>query len=168
MRGDVMTRFLLALFALCASFAAAPSADALVCGVLGCTCNVSATTLDFGDINPLEGAQSAEGEVTVDCTGIAELFPSILVRMQSGLHGTISARKMRAANGDLLNYNIYTTDQYGTVWGNGTTGLPVNVSGGVLAVGHWTVDRAVHAVVTPTTATRPGNYSDTVIVRIDW
>lgn len=163
-----MIRFALACIAFCVVFAAKP-ADALVCGILGCTCNVSATTLDFNNINPLEGAQEAEGEVTVDCTGLAELFPSILVRMQAGQNGTIAARKMRASSGDLLDYNIYTNDQYGTVWGNGTTGgLPVNVSGGLLALGHWTVNRTVHGVVSPTTATRPGNYSDTVVIRIDW
>jgi len=163
-----MKRFLLACFTLCAAFVATP-ADALVCGIFGCTCNVSATTLDFENISPLDGAQTAEGEVTVDCTGLAELFPSILVRMQGGVHGTISARKMRSASGDLLDYNIFTTDQHTAVWGNGTTGgLPVSVSGGVLAVGHWTVHRTVHGVVVPTTATRSGNYTDTVIIRIDW
>lgn len=162
-----MIRLLLICFAFCVAFIT-PPADALVCGILGCSCNVSATTLAFGNINPLDGAQTAEGEVTVDCTGLAELFPSILVRMQSGMYGTISARKMRSAAGDLLDYNIYTTDQYGTIWGNGTTGTPVNVSGGVLAIGHWTVHRPVNAVVSPTTSTRPGAYSDTVVVRIDW
>lgn len=163
-----MIRFVLACIAFCVVFAAKP-ADALVCGIFGCTCNVSATTLDFGNINPLAGADTAEGEVTVDCTGLAELFPSILVRMQAGQHGAISARKMRATSGDLLDYNIYTTDQYGTVWGNGTTGgQPVSVSGGLLALGHWTVQRTVHGVVSPTTATRPGAYTDTVVIRIDW
>ncbi|MEZ5958917.1 MAG: spore coat protein U domain-containing protein [Hyphomonadaceae bacterium] len=163
-----MTRFLAACVALCATFLA-PPADALVCGVLGCTCNVSATTLDFGSMSPLDGAQTAEGEVTIDCTGLAELFPSILVEMQSGVHGTINARKMQSSSGDLLDYNIYTTDQHVVVWGNGTTGgSAVNVSGGILALGHWTVDRTFYGVVGPTTATRPGSYSDTVIVRIDW
>lgn len=161
-------RFVLACIAFCVVFSAAP-ANALVCGIFGCTCNITATTLDFEQINPLDGAQTAEAELTVDCTGLAELFPSILVRMQAGQNGTIAARKMRSSSGELLNYNIYTTDQYGTVWGNGTTGgLPVNVSGGLLAVGHWTVHRTVHGVVSPTVATRPGAYSDTVVIRIDW
>lgn len=163
-----MTRILLACITFCAAFAAAP-ANALVCGIFGCSCNVSATTLDFEQISPLEGAQTAEAEVTVDCTGLAELFPSIAVRMQAGQYGTIAARRMRSPSGHYLNYNIYTTDQYGTVWGNGTTdGQPVNVSGGLLALGHWTVSRAVHGVVSPTTATQPGVYTDTVVVRIDW
>lgn len=162
-----MMRFVLACIAFCVVFFSAP-ANALVCGIFGCTCNVTATTLDFEQLDPLDGAQPAEAELTVDCTGVAELFPSILVSMQSGQHGTIAARKMRASAGDLLDYNIYTSDQYSAVWGNGTSGLPVTVSGGILAVGHWTVDRAIHGVVSPTVATRPGAYSDTVVIRIDW
>ncbi|MFN3465407.1 MAG: spore coat protein U domain-containing protein [Terricaulis sp.] len=163
-----MMRLLLACIAFYMALAATP-ADALVCGIFGCSCSVSATTLDFEQINPLGGAQTAEGEVSVDCTGLAELFPSILVRMEAGQYGTIAARRMRSASGQYLDYNIYTTNQYVTVWGNGTTGgQPVNVSGGLLALGHWTVSRAFHGVVSPTTATQPGVYTDTVVVRIDW
>jgi len=164
-----MMRFLITgiVFAL-AWFATAPPANALICGIFGCVCNVSATTLDFQDLNPLDGAQTAEGEVTVDCTGLAELFPSMAVRMQSGAHGTISARKMRSAAGDLLDYNLYTTTQYNTIWGNGTTGVAATLSGGLLAIGHWTATRSVYGVVTPTIATKPGSYTDTVVIRIDW
>lgn len=162
-----MMRFLFATLAFCTAWIAAP-ADALVCGILGCSCNVTATPLDFDNISPLDGAQDSEGEVTIDCTGLAELFPSMLVRIQAGTHGSIAARKMRSPAGDLLDYNIYTTDTRNVVWGNGTTGSPVNVSGGILALGHWTVSRSVYGRVTPTVATRPGHYADTVVVRIDW
>ena len=163
-----MTRLLLACFTLIFTMAAAPRADALICNLGGCSCDVTATTLGFGNINPLSGNQTAEGEVTVDCTGLLELFPTMLVRMQSGANGTISARKMKSPAGDLLSYNIYTTDRHSSVWGNGTSGLAVTVSGGLLAIGHWTVNRRVYGVVSPTTSTRPGAYTDTVVVRIDW
>lgn len=144
-------------------------ADALVCSILGCSCTVTADPLDFGDINPLDGAQNGEGEIEVDCTGIAELHPTMVVRMQSGDHGTIPARKMKMDNANYyLDYNIYTTSQRNTVWGNGTTGSTVTVTGNLLVIGHWVQARAVHALVSPTTATRPGEYSDHVVVRIDW
>lgn len=163
-----MTRFLVSCFVLCFAWLAAPPADALVCSLGGCSCDVSATPIVFDNLNPLNGAQSSEGQITVDCTGIAELFPTMLVRLQSGLYGTISARKMRSASGDLLSYNLYTTSQGGVLWGNGTIGSTVTVSGGLLAIGHWTVSRAVYATVSPTVATKPGSYTDTVVVRIDW
>lgn len=168
MRGALMRRLILACMVVVLSWIAAPRADALVCGILGCSCTVSATALDFTSFNPLDGNQDAEGLVTVDCTGLAELFPSMVVRMQSGLYGTISARKMRTGSGDLLDYNIYTTSTRNVVWGNGTTGSTVTVSGGILGLGHWTATNGVYGRAMPTTATRPGAYSDTVIVRIDW
>jgi spore coat protein U-like protein len=88
--------------------------------------------------------------------------------MQSGTYGTIAARKMRASSGELLNYNIYTTSARNIIWGNGASGSIVTVSGGILGLGHWTASRSVYGRATPTLATKPGGYSDTVIVRIDW
>ena len=143
-------------------------ADALLCGIFGCSCTVTATPLDFDDFNPLDGAQDSEGQIEVDCTGLVELSPTLVVQMQSGTWGTISSRKMRSGAGDLLNYNIYTTSQHTVVWGNGTTGSTVTVSGGLLSLGHWQVTRAVYGLASPTAATKPGNYSDNVVVRIDW
>jgi spore coat protein U-like protein len=156
------------LAALALAWAPQPARALLCHPLLGCSCSVSAPPLDFDALSPFDGAQSAEGQVTIDCTGLIELAPAIVVRMQSGVHGTIAARKMQTAAGDQLNYNIYTTSQHTTIWGNGATGSTVTVPGGLLSAGHWTVNRAVYGIVAPTPATKPGDYSDTVIVRIDW
>jgi spore coat protein U-like protein len=159
----------LALLALALTLLAPARADALVCGLFGCSCTVTAAPLDFGDIAPLDGAQDGEGAIEIDCTGIAELTPSMVVRMQSGDHGTIAARKMQSDSGGyLLDYNIYTSSLRNTVWGDGTTGATVTVNGALVVIGDWNITRAVHARVSPTPATRPGDYSDHVIVRIDW
>jgi spore coat protein U-like protein len=159
----------LALLLLALTVLAPARADALVCGFLGCSCTVTAAPLEFGDIAPLDGAQDGEGEIEIDCTGVAELTPSMVVRMQSGDHGTIAARKMQSASGGhLLDYNIYTSSLRNTVWGDGTTGSTVTVNGNLVVIGDWNITRAVHARVSPTTAARPGDYSDHVIVRIDW
>ena len=169
MHGAVVIRILVTVVVfVLASLTTSPPASALICSIFGCSCSVAATTLDFHDINPLNGAQAAEGEITVDCTGLAELFPNMPVSLQSGIHGAIGTRKMRSAAGDLLDYNLYTTTQYNTIWGNGTTGLAAPVSGGFLAIGHWTATRRVYGVVTPTNSTKPGSYTDTVVLRIDW
>ena len=88
--------------------------------------------------------------------------------MQSGTWGTINARKMRAGAGDPLDYNIYTSSQHNVIWGNDTSGTAVVASGGLLALGHWNVTRTVYGRVAPSPATKPGEYSDTVVVRIDW
>jgi spore coat protein U-like protein len=72
---------------------------------------------------------------------------------------------MRAGVGEYLDYNIYTIEN-GRIWGNGATGSTVSISGGLLAIGHWQVSRDMHAVVTPLPTTKPGHYTDTVVVRI--
>jgi spore coat protein U-like protein len=159
----------LAILVIALAWLAPARADALVCGIFGCSCTITADPLYFGDINPLSGAQNSEGAIEIDCTGVAELSPSIVVSMQSGLYGTIGARKMQSdVGGHLLDYNIYTNSQRNTIWGNGTTGSTVTVTGNLLVIGHWNATRAVHARVAPTIATRPAEYTDHVVVRIDW
>lgn len=105
----------------------------------------------------------------VDCTGVIDVAPAISVRLNAGQNGTIAARRMRSAGGDLLGYNLYTNDSHSVVWGDGTSGsTAVNVSGGLLHLGHWQVTRTVHGLAAPLVTTRPGSYSDQVVVRIDW
>lgn len=160
---------LLALLAPLWLLSATP-ADALLCNaILGCSCDVVVPDIKFDDFVPLGGAQhNGEGTVTIDCTGLIELSPSIAVKINGGTYGTISQRKMRSAAANLLNYNLFTTTGRTTIWGDGTTGSSVTVSGGLLSLGHWTVSRTIFGRVDPLATTPPGSYSDTVVVRIDW
>lgn len=162
-------RALFAAIALFVWIGVATKADALLCTpILGCTCNVTATDLDFDAFNPLSGAQDAVAEVSVDCTGVIDVAPSVVTTLTAGTHGTISARRMRAGVGEYLDYNIYTTDQRTTVWGNGTTGSSVSISGGLLSLGHWQAQRDMFGRAVPLTSTKVGHYEDTVVVRIVW
>lgn len=170
MRGGVM-KYALALAAFTLATALpVQRADALLCvAIIGCTCNVTASDVEFGDINPLAGPQEAIGAISVDCTGVADVAPSVSTRIDAGQWGTFATRKMRNASGDLLNYNLYTTDQETVIWGDGTAGTStVSMNGGLLSLGHWSTSRDVHGLVAPTPTTKPGNYSDTVVVRIVW
>lgn len=108
--------------------------------------------------------------IEVDCTGIADVAPSVIARLDDGLHGTMSARQMRTAGGQQLLYNIHTTGAVNApVWGDLTGGAANTlINGGLLSVGHWSTSREMFARVSPTTATRPGEYSDTVVVTIIW
>ncbi len=159
-----------ALFVAAFLFALTTPAQALLCTpILGCACTVTASDLDFGALDPLSGAQIAVGEVSVDCTGVIDVAPSVVTTLNAGQWGAISARKLRDASGNLLNYNIYTNAQHSIVWGDGTGGsASVSISGGLVTLGHWTVSRSMYGRVTPTAATKPGAYSDTVMVRIVW
>lgn len=159
-------------FAVFFTVALAPQrADALLCHpILGCTCSVTASDIDFGDFTPFAGAQDAVGEIEVDCTGVIDVAPTILTQLDDGVWGTFAARKMRSAiGGHDLNYNLYTTNQHTIIAGDGTSGsAAIWISGGLVTLGRWRRTRSVYARATPTTATRPGEYSDTVVVRIVW
>ena len=121
------------------------------------------------EFTPLHGQQDAIGQIEVDCTGVVDVAPSVVTSLDDGVWGTYAPRKMRSTTGELLNYNIYTTTQRNVVWGNGTSSTStVSINGGLLSVGHWRASRTMFARVTPTTGTKPGSYSDTVVVRIVW
>lgn len=148
---------------------AAPAHALLCTAIIGCTCNVVASDIVFDNLNPLAGQQPASGTVTVDCTHVIDVAPSVIVRINDGTWGTMAARKMRNAAGETLDYNIYTTNQYGVVWGDLTGGASnITISGGLLSIGHWTASREMFGRVSPTTTTKPGDYADTVVVQIIW
>ncbi len=146
-------------------------AEALLCTpILGCTCTVTASDIDFDDFTPFAGPQDAIGLIEVDCTGVVDVAPSVPVRLDDGLWGTFATRKMRTATGgNELSYNIYTTNQHNVVLGDGTGGSAItSISGGLITLGRWRRTTTVFARATPTVTTRPGDYSDTVVVRIVW
>ncbi|MGE3141996.1 MAG: spore coat U domain-containing protein [Hyphomonadaceae bacterium] len=154
-----------------AAFAApAPLASALLCTpLIGCVCSVSAAPIDFGPIQPLSGSSaSAVGEVTISCTGVLDVAPNVVVKLGAGQSGAISNRTLRASGGDAMAYNLYTTAAHAIIWGDGATGASVTVSGGILSLGSWQASRAVYGLATYAPATKPGVYSDSVVVRIDW
>jgi len=163
-----MKRLLALAFVMFAGSAA--PAHALLCtAIIGCTCNVVASDIVFDNLNPLSGQQNASGMVNVECTNVIDVAPSVVVRINDGTWGTMAPRKMRNGAGDTLDYNIYTTNQYNVVWGDLTGGASnITISGGLLSIGHWTASREMFGRVSPTIATKPGDYSDTVVVQIIW
>lgn len=164
-----MMRSLLA--ALAVLLALAPQrVDALLCTpVLGCTCTVTASDIDFASFTPFAGPQDASGVVQVSCSGVIDVAPAVLTELDDGQWGSYAQRKMRTASGDELGYNIYTTSQRNVVWGNGSSGTSaVWISGGVVTLGNWSRSTTMFARAAPNAASKPGNYSDTVVVRVVW
>lgn len=159
---------LCAAFVFIAGIVAPARADALVCQILGCSCDISADDMVFGDIQPLDGGQaSAYADIRVHCTGLAELSPQIVAKVNGGMHGVIADRQMQSAiGGHRLHYNLY--NQQGALVGEGA-GVPgLTLDGGILAIGSWTVSKRLYGRA-PLVATQPrGAYSDTITVRIEW
>ena len=90
-------------------------------------CTVAATNVAFGNYTPTAGAVTANGTVSVSCTKSSTFTVSLNKGTTTG--GTIAQRLLSdGAAGDTLQYNLYTTSGFATVWGDGT-GLSVTQGG---------------------------------------
>lgn len=156
----------------CVAALAPPPAHALLCNaILGCSCNVDATAMNFGQIQPLTGtAGTASSDVSVSCTNVIDVAPSVSVQFGAGSWGTTADRQMKNGGGDRLHYNIYKVQTPPTtILGDGTNGFPtITVSGGLLQLGNWSATNTVYGSAPAVSSIKPGIYSDTVTVRIDW
>jgi spore coat protein U-like protein len=166
-----MTRWLFVFVVLAAAwFAPAQPAHALGCILGGCDCNVTAADIEFEDINPLTStSHSADGQIDIYCTGLLSIGAGVIVQLDDGQWGTFTARRMRSDDGDYLDYNIYKPNQPTVVWGDNTGGSQqLQVSGGLINIGAWSASRPVHATLTVSSTTKPGDYEDNVVVRVIW
>lgn len=152
----------------------ATPAHALACvQLLGCSCSVHATAMNFGNtISPLSGAAATgQSDVTVSCTNVIDALPLVSVQLGAGLYGVTGDRIMKSTTTTAtLHYNLYETNGYGTILGTGgATGYPMLlVSGGIVSLGGWTRTATVHGRVLIPATTRPQTFTDTVTIRIDW
>lgn len=126
-------------------------------------CIVSTTPIAFGTVDVTASAnKDADGSLLITCTDNTTWSASAGVG--SGTGATFSNRRM-ASGSNLLNYNIYTTAQRLTVFGDGTGGsIPVaGVGTGV----QQTVP--VYGRVPGGQSSAPsGNYADTVAVTVTY
>ena len=81
-------------------------------------CTVSATNLPFGNYAPGGGALDVNSTVSVSCTMNTTFTVALNGGTTSG--GNIAQRLMSDGAGDTLQYNLYTTNAYATVWGDGS------------------------------------------------
>lgn len=140
---------------------------------LGCSCSASTTGVSFGAYYPLSGSGvDAAGNVRVSCQAVLNLFGTIgySIALSTGHSGTFTPRHMDNA-GNPLNYNLYTTDTYTTIWGNGTGGTGV-VTGSItlsLLLPNTFVDHTVYGRIPASqTSAVVGNYGDTITVTVTY
>lgn len=112
-----MTRRFLLTLLFCAVCAPAQAAQ---CGGLNPVL-VSLATLSFGFYSASQPDNTANASVTVSCTvQVGSTLPSFTLSLSKG-GGSFSQRQMGFLT-DTLNYNIYTSGGYDTIWGDGTSG----------------------------------------------
>ena len=126
---------------------------------------MAANPLGFGNYTPGSGALAANTTVNVKCTKGTTFTVALNGGTTAG--GTISQRLM--SNGtDTLQYNLYTTAAFATLFGDGTTGSTMPGTGtGIATAVALTVfgslpDNATNQNVST------GAYSDTINVTVTY
>ncbi len=118
-------------------------------------------TLNFGtyfSLNTLVSASSSvgNGSLRVNCL----LNTPYRVLLSAGGSGNVAARRMTGPASAQIDYNLYTSAAYSTVWDN-TTGVTGTGTG---ADQYLQVFGRVPKQLAPT----PGTYTDTVTVTVSW
>jgi spore coat protein U-like protein len=92
------------------------------CVGVGCSCTVAAPTLSFGVYDPKSNTdKTMDGTVNVTCNALLGVYTvSYVIALSTGT-GTYTTRIL-THSGHTINYNLYTTNTYTIVWGNGIAG----------------------------------------------
>jgi spore coat protein U-like protein len=95
---------------------------------------VSATDLSFNTYTPAS-ANTASATVSVQCglLGI-DILPAFSVSL-TAMNGSGPAVRFLARGANQLNYNVYTSNAYATVWGDNSGGSVTQGYGGLLSLG---------------------------------
>lgn len=129
-------------------------------------CTTSATALGFGNYTPGSGNVTANSTITVNCTKTT----AYTVALNAGsTTGDAYAQRLMASGTNTLQYNLYTTNAYTTVFGDGTgsTATDSGTGAGMATASTFTVygqllDSAFNQ------ATVPGTYTDTITVTVTY
>jgi spore coat protein U-like protein len=130
-------------------------------------CTVSATPLAFGNYTPGSGALSNTSTINVACTKTSPY--AVTLNGGSTAGGTIGQRLM--TNGtQTLQYNLYTSNTYTTLLGDGTTSGSAKVTGtgnGLSAPNAITVYGQLPDSAANQNAPA-GSYTDTITVSVSY
>jgi spore coat protein U-like protein len=128
---------------------------------------VTATTVAFGLYSPSAAVgTTSNGTVTVACTVIlGATLPSFTVALSAGTNGQFAPRQLNFGSAR-LNYNLYTSASYATVWGDG---------GGLTATQSYASSQALastaftaYGVIPPSQFVAAGLYSDEITVTVTY
>jgi spore coat protein U-like protein len=154
-----------AVLAVLASFAAPAATKTTpmtVSATLVDTCLVTATSLIFPSYVPAAGTLKATSTISLRCTNGVQYGVGMSVGTTAG---ETYAQRLLAGGANTLQYNIYTSNAYSSIWGDGS-GTTQIVSGN--AAGFATpITLTVYGELPDSAANQaavPGNYSDTILV----
>ncbi len=147
-------------------FGAAP-ALAAGCTLTGNAPTVTANVIAFGNYSAASVSdKTMNGSVQIRCPLGVGLLPNFSVALSAGngLSG-FSPRQM-VSGGNYLNYNIYTTSGFGTVWGDGTGSTQVQTFTSILALG--TITFTTFGKIPTGQYVPAATYNDTITVTVTY
>ena len=124
------------------------------------SCNVSATTVNFGSQGILSSNKDAQGTLTVQCSSTLPYTVSLDGGSSSATDPTL--RKM-TFSGSNITYGLYQDAARSLPWGN-TVGVNTTSGTGTGLSQAQTVYGRVAAQTTP----KPGTYSDSIVVTVGY
>jgi spore coat protein U-like protein len=130
------------------------------------TCSATAPALAFPNYTPGGGTQTGNTTISVKCT---KNTPFTVALNAGSTTGDAFAQRLMGSGANTLQYNLYTTAAFGTVFGDGTsntgtiggTGLGVATAASVPVFGQLPDNATNQAAV-------PGSYSDTITVTVSY
>jgi spore coat protein U-like protein len=142
-------------------------AHAATCGGILNPILVVATPMVFGLYQPgSASATPANGTVTVSCTvTLGASLPGFTIALSPSTTGDIAPRKMSFGTAR-LGYDIYTTNGYGTVWGDGTGGSQTQTYSAGRGLG--TVPYTAYGSIPAHEFATPGAYLDGITVTVTY
>jgi spore coat protein U-like protein len=137
-----------------------------VTATLAATCSTTATSLAFPAYIPGAGNVASSSTISVKCTKNTPYTVALNAGATTG--GTIAQREMGFGTSRLL-YNLYTTNAYGTIFGDGTggsqtmagTGAGIATTQSISVFGQLPDNATNQAVVA-------GAYTDTITVTVTY
>jgi len=142
-------------------------------GLLNVSCTTSGSNLVFGNYTPFStSATDITGTITVACSATVNLTGGTVnytIALSTGNSGSYATRKLNSGV-NILNYNLYTSSGYTTVWGDGTGGsVTVSGSGTILVTGSFSNDATVYGRIPALqVSTVPGSYNDTITITVTY
>ena len=144
-----------------ASYAASTTTTFAVQATVTATCTInSATTLNFGSVGVLASNVDQSSTIQVTCTNTTPY--NIGLDAGTGSGATVAVRKL-TSGGATINYSLYTSNAYSTVWGT-TVGTDTQAGTGNGSAQSYTV----FGRIPPQTSPAPGSYADTITVTVTY
>jgi spore coat protein U-like protein len=124
----------------------------------------TATAVSFGAYNAASPADTtANGSITISCSLVLDSLPSLTIALSSGLSGGFSTRTL-VFGGSRLNYNLYTSPAFTSIWGDGTAGTVTES----YTAGARSVTLTVYGRLLKSQFSASGTYTDTITVTVTY